>query len=65
MAIHFSILAQKILWTEEPGGVQSTGSQRVGHNRACTHSENGDQVVGKEHQDLIPILHPHLYPVII
>ena len=51
MAIHFSILAQKILWTEEPGGVQSTGSQRVRHNRACTHSENGDQVAGKEEQD--------------
>ena len=30
MAIHSSILAQRILWTEEPGGLQSTGSQRVG-----------------------------------
>ena len=28
--IHFSILAWKILWTEEPGGLQSMGSQRVG-----------------------------------
>ena len=27
--IHFSILAWKILWTEEPGGLQSMGSQRV------------------------------------
>ena len=25
-------LAWRILWTEEPGGLQSTGSQRVGHN---------------------------------
>ena len=27
-----SILAWRILWTEEPGGLQSTGSQRVGHD---------------------------------
>ena len=32
MAIHSSILAWKILWTEESGRLQSTGSQRVGHN---------------------------------
>ena len=31
MAIHSSILAWRIPWTEEPGGLQSTGSQRVGH----------------------------------
>ena len=30
MAAHFSILAWKIQWTEEPGGLQSMGSQRVG-----------------------------------
>ena len=29
MATHSSILAWKIPWTEEPGGLQSTGSQRV------------------------------------
>ena len=29
MAIHPSILAWKIPWTEEPGGLQSMGSQRV------------------------------------
>ena len=29
MAIHFSILALKIPWTEEPGGLQSIASQRV------------------------------------
>ena len=32
MATHPNILAQRILWTEEPGGLQSTGSQRVGHD---------------------------------
>ena len=30
MATHSSILAWRIPWTEEPGGVQSMGSQRVG-----------------------------------
>ena len=29
MAIHSSILARKIPWTEEPGGLQSMGLQRV------------------------------------
>ena len=32
MATHSSILAWRIPWTEEPGGIQSTGSQRVGHD---------------------------------
>ena len=32
MAVHPSILAWRIPWTEEPGGLQSTDSQRVGHN---------------------------------
>ena len=30
MASHSSILAWRIPWTEEPGGLESTGSQRVG-----------------------------------
>ena len=32
MANHCSILAWKIPWLEEPGGIQSTGSLRVGHD---------------------------------
>ena len=32
MATHSSALAWKIPWTEEHGGLQSTGSQRVGHD---------------------------------
>ena len=32
MATHASILAWRIPWTEEPGGLQSMGSQRVGHD---------------------------------
>ena len=32
MATHSSILAWRILWTEGPGGLQSTGLQRAGHD---------------------------------
>ena len=32
MATHSSILAWRIPWTEEPGGLQSIESQRIGHN---------------------------------
>ena len=32
MVIHSSILAWRIPWTEKPGRLQSTGSQRVGHD---------------------------------
>ena len=32
MATHPSVLAWEIPWTEEPGGLQFTESQRVGHN---------------------------------
>ena len=34
METHSSILAWRIPWTEEPGGLQCMGSQRVGHERA-------------------------------
>ena len=32
MVIHSSILAWRILWTEEPGGLLSLGLHRVGHD---------------------------------
>ena len=32
IATHSSILAWRIPWTEEPGGLQSMRSQRIGHN---------------------------------
>ena len=32
MATHSSVLAWKMPWTEEPGGLQAVGSQRVGHD---------------------------------
>ena len=40
MATHSRTLARRVPWTEEPGGLQSVGLQRVGHKRsdlACTH----------------------------
>ena len=37
MATHFNILAWRIPWTEELGGVQSMGSQRVRYDRATKH----------------------------
>ena len=39
MATHSSTLAWKVPWTEEPGGLQSMGSQRVGHDAAHTDSD--------------------------
>ena len=39
MAAHFSILAWNT-WTEEPGGLQSTGPQRAGHNQATEHTQS-------------------------
>ena len=38
MATHSSILAWKISWTEEPGGLWSMGSQRVRHNWVNEHA---------------------------
>ena len=37
MATHSSILAWRIPQTEEPGRLQSKGSQRVGHDKAIKH----------------------------
>ena len=37
MATHYSILAWKIPWTEDPASLQFLGSQKVGHDRAHTH----------------------------
>ena len=42
MAPHFSTLAWKIPWTEEPGRLQSMGSLRVGHDSATSLSRIGE-----------------------
>ena len=55
MATHSSILAWKIVWTEEPGRLQSMGSQRVRHNPATdtlllwVHDKNKKYLVLKWH----------------
>ena len=42
MATHSNVLAWRIPWTEEPGGLQSMGSQRVRHiERLSTHMQGG------------------------
>ena len=38
MATHSSILAWEISWTEEPGGLQTMKSQKVGYNLATEHA---------------------------
>ena len=55
MATHSSILAWKISWTEEPGGLQSMALQRVGHDRATNTQFSRSEIgrVGKDTPDRI------------
>ena len=46
MAAHSSMLAWGIPWTEEPGGLQSMGSERVSHDLA-PHTHSGDLRSGR------------------
>ena len=59
MATHSSGLAWRIPWTEEPGGLQSMGSQRVGHdwsNLACMHGihifHRADELISGYHNKI-------------
>ena len=47
MATHSSIFAWEIPWTEEPGGLQSMGSQRVGHNLATKQQQQQQSMQGR------------------
>ena len=58
METHFSILAWKIPWTEEPGGLQSMGLQRVGHDWVSEHivydhkvAKDGEALYSQQKQD--------------
>ena len=54
MATHSSILAWRIPWTEDPGGLQSIGLQRVGHNWSelvCTPLSTVDMLKKKKAVD--------------
>ena len=44
MAVHSSVLAWRIPWTEEPGELQSMGSPRVGHNGATNSKAMKDTI---------------------
>ena len=75
MAAHSSILAWRIPWTAEPGGLQSIGSRRVGHdwsNLACSPcaqnrhslqmlSQMEKAVIYQTRAGLIRFPHPHLF----
>ena len=50
MATHSSILAWKISGTQEPGGLQSTGLQRIGHDLATKQPQNTIHFVLEEVQ---------------
>ena len=66
MATHSSILAWRIPWTEEPGELQSIGSQGVGHDGsslacACTHThththtaQTGSKIVRERAIPMLP-----------
>ena len=55
MATHSSILAWKAPWTEEPGGLQSMGSQKAGHDRATSFSLSADFRNSKEAENLMAL----------
>ena len=50
MATHSCILAWRIPWMEEPGGLQPMGSQRVGHDWATLHAHRESRTVIEDAQ---------------
>ena len=53
MTTHSSILARRISWTQEPGGLQSLGTQRIGHDWASnthTHTHNEFGITWSSHR---------------
>ena len=55
MATHSSVLACRILWTEEPGGLQSMGTQRLGHDLVTKQSSSQTASPGRKVGLFIPI----------
>ena len=56
MATHSSILAQKIPWMEEPGGLQSRGSQRVEHAWAMNTKQPTNRDTDIENRLVDPVM---------
>ena len=59
MPIHSSMLACKTPWTEEPGGLQSTGPQRVRHYRARTRTHTHIHTRARTHTHPHTLSHTH------
>ena len=51
MATHSSMLAWEVPWTEKPGGLQSMGSQRIGHNCVIKQQQQNN-LIEKRAKDL-------------
>ena len=49
MTTHSRILAWRIPWIEEPGGLQSMGSQRVGHAVETEHTAQSSRIVSSDY----------------
>ena len=62
METHSSVLAWRIPWTEEPGGLQSTGSQRVGHDAITEHALTVTGTQASFHQNREHSLQRHRRP---
>ena len=64
MATHSSVLAWRIQWTEEPGRLQSIGSQRVGHNWSdLAHTHHGSSKQCQLYSSLMgQLLYPNSLP---
>ena len=56
MATHSSVLAWRIPWTDEPGGLQSMGSQRAGHDSVTKQQQQWGNYPGDD-MLLIAITH--------
>ena len=59
MAVLSSILAWRIPQTEEPGGLQSMGLQRVGHD--CAHTHTHTHPMGLQESDMTVLTHTHTH----
>ena len=63
MANHSSVFAGKILWTEEPGGLQSMGLQRMDMTEATKYVAQGTQIphaaLCSQKKKVIPIVSQH------
>ena len=65
MATHSSILAWRIPGTEEPGGLQSMGSQRVGHDWETKQQQQQDLIMEDRHSFWLFIMRDFIRSVVL